>query len=76
MIAGQIAQNLSPRHVPDVIVEAPAIPYTATGKRVEVPLRLLLEGEIGAAAFMASLQHDPEAAKWYAVFAHDQGGEV
>ena len=74
VIAGQIAQNLSPRHVPDMIVEAPAIPYTATGKRVEVPLRLLLEGEIDPAAFMASLQHDPEAAKWYAAFAHDHQG--
>ncbi|MGW1839248.1 acetoacetate--CoA ligase [Streptomyces sp. NPDC002067] len=36
--------ELSPRHVPDDIIEAPGIPHTLTGKRIEVPVKRLLQG--------------------------------
>ncbi|WP_200261647.1 acetoacetate--CoA ligase [Streptomyces sp. HSG2] len=39
-----IRENLSPRHVPDEIIEVPAIPHTLTGKRLEVPVKRLLQG--------------------------------
>jgi acetoacetyl-CoA synthetase len=29
----------SPRHVPDQIVQVPAIPYTLTGKKMKIPVR-------------------------------------
>ncbi len=35
---------LSPRHVPDEIIEVPGIPHTLTGKRIEVPVKRLLQG--------------------------------
>ena len=34
----------SPRHVPDFIVEVPDIPYTLSGKKMEVPVKKVLMG--------------------------------
>ncbi|AXG76801.1 acetoacetate--CoA ligase [Streptomyces paludis] len=39
-----IREQLSPRHVPDEILEVPGIPHTLTGKRIEVPVKRLLQG--------------------------------
>lgn len=39
-----IREQLSPRHVPDEIIEVPGVPHTLTGKRIEVPVKRLLQG--------------------------------
>ncbi|MEU3821833.1 acetoacetate--CoA ligase [Streptomyces sp. NPDC030392] len=39
-----IRTELSPRHVPDEIIEVPGVPHTLTGKRIEVPVKRLLQG--------------------------------
>ncbi|MFP1628130.1 acetoacetate--CoA ligase [Streptomyces sp. 5K101] len=39
-----IREQLSPRHVPDDIIEVPGVPHTLTGKRIEVPVKRLLQG--------------------------------
>ncbi|WP_066955989.1 acetoacetate--CoA ligase [Streptomyces lushanensis] len=39
-----IRARLSPRHVPDEIIEVPGIPHTLTGKRIEVPVKRILQG--------------------------------
>ena len=39
-----IRTGVSPRHVPDEILEVPAIPHTRTGKKLEVPVKRLLQG--------------------------------
>ncbi|MGW4029891.1 acetoacetate--CoA ligase [Streptomyces sp. NPDC004838] len=39
-----IREQLSPRHVPDDVIEIPAVPHTLTGKRLEVPVKRLLQG--------------------------------
>ncbi|RFU84997.1 acetoacetate--CoA ligase [Streptomyces triticagri] len=39
-----LREQLSPRHVPDDIIEAPGVPHTLTGKRIEVPVKRLLQG--------------------------------
>ncbi|WP_016909214.1 acetoacetate--CoA ligase [Streptomyces xiaopingdaonensis] len=36
--------ELSPRHVPDEVIEVPAVPHTLTGKRLEVPVKRMLQG--------------------------------
>lgn len=43
-ISHLIRHELSPRHVPDEVHAAPAIPHTLNGKRLEVPIRRLLMG--------------------------------
>ncbi|MGK5450762.1 acetoacetate--CoA ligase [Streptomyces radiopugnans] len=39
-----IREQLSPRHVPDEIIEVEGVPHTLTGKRLEVPVKRLLQG--------------------------------
>jgi acetoacetyl-CoA synthetase len=39
-----ISSRLSPRHVPDVVQVVGDLPKTLTGKRLEVPVRRILEG--------------------------------
>ncbi|ORZ35528.1 hypothetical protein BCR44DRAFT_123947 [Catenaria anguillulae PL171] len=41
----KIRQQLSPRHVPAVIVQVPDIPYTINGKKVEVAVKRIISGE-------------------------------
>ncbi|MFF9765189.1 acetoacetate--CoA ligase [Streptomyces sp. NPDC014636] len=43
-IATAIHTHASPRHVPDTIIEVPALPHTRTGKKLEVPVKRLLQG--------------------------------
>ena len=43
-IRSQIRSEYSPRHVPDRIIQVRAIPYTLTGKKMEVPVRRILMG--------------------------------
>jgi acetoacetyl-CoA synthetase len=44
-IAGRIRAELSPRHVPDELHAVRAIPRTISGKKLELPIKRLLEGE-------------------------------
>lgn len=39
-----IRATLSPRHIPDLILVAPEIPRTTTGKKLEVPVKRILHG--------------------------------
>ncbi|MFJ2636796.1 acetoacetate--CoA ligase [Streptomyces sp. NPDC087422] len=39
-----IRAQLSPRHVPDEVIAVPGVPHTLTGKRIEVPVKRLLQG--------------------------------
>ena len=43
-IASALRDALSPRHVPDTIVALPVIPQTLTGKKLELPVKLILTG--------------------------------
>lgn len=43
-IRGALRTALSPRHVPDRIVEVPAVPRNRTGKKLELPVKRILLG--------------------------------
>lgn len=43
-IQDRIRIRLSPRHVPDGVIEAPGIPHTRTGKKLEIPVPAMLAG--------------------------------
>lgn len=43
-IRAAIREQVSPRHVPDDIIQVDGIPHTRTGKRLEVPLKRLMQG--------------------------------
>ena len=44
MIRAAIRTHASPRHVPDEIIQVRGIPHTRTGKKLEVPLKRILQG--------------------------------
>lgn len=44
-VKSTIRQRLSARHVPEIILETKEIPYTASGKKVEVAVKRILGGE-------------------------------
>jgi acetoacetyl-CoA synthetase len=43
-IRAQIRELASPRHIPDEVIEVPGIPHTRTGKKLELPVKRLLQG--------------------------------
>jgi acetoacetyl-CoA synthetase len=74
-IADAVRTHLSPRHVPDRIVDAPGIPTTLNGKRLEVPVKRLLMGEDPATVASPEALRDPEIFAWYVAFAAQARGQ-
>jgi len=73
-IVTTLRTRLTPRHVPDEIVEAPGVPHTLSGKKLEVPIKKMLRGTpLEMAANIASVD-DPDALRWYERFAADRSG--
>lgn len=64
-IRTQIRRHASPRHVPDEVYAAPGIPHTRTGKKLEVPVKRLLQGSVAGRAFDAGSVDDPSLIDWY-----------
>ncbi|WP_371801199.1 acetoacetate--CoA ligase [Streptomyces sp. NBC_01732] len=68
-IATSIRQSLSPRHVPDAIVAIRAVPRTLTGKKLEVPVKRILQGaQVADVSAEGAVTH-PEMLAWFADFA-------
>ena len=71
-VGEQLRRDYSPRHVPDKIYEVLDIPYTLTGKRLEVPIRRILMGvDPDKAANRAALRN-PAALDYFIDYAKDQ----
>lgn len=68
-IRSQLRRDRSPRHVPDVIVAAPEIPLTLTGKKMEVPVRQLLLGKPLGDVASEGATRNPQALRWFAEYA-------
>jgi acetoacetyl-CoA synthetase len=71
-IAAALRSELSPRHVPDEIVDVPAIPRTLTGKKLEVPVKRILQGVPSERAAAAGALDRPEAIQWFERFARER----
>ncbi|GAB4078353.1 acetyl-coenzyme A synthetase N-terminal domain-containing protein [Nostocoides australiense] len=56
-----IRAEVSPRHVPDEVIFTSALPHTMTGKRMEVPVKRLLQGVPLDQAVNPSAVDDPGA---------------
>ena len=74
---GEIVRRLrserSPRHVPDEIIEAPEIPVTLTGKKMEVPVRKLMLGVPVEKAASRDAVRNSAALDWFAALAKARG---
>jgi acetoacetyl-CoA synthetase len=59
----------SPRHVPDEITAVAGIPYTLSGKKMEVPVKKLLMGMSDAKSVNPDTVRNPEALQFFAAWA-------
>jgi acetoacetyl-CoA synthetase len=60
-----LRQDYSPRHVPDVIIEVPDIPYTISGKKLELPVKKLLMGKALETAVNLGSVRNPLALEYF-----------
>ena len=67
----KLREDCSPRHVPDRIYEVAAVPYTLTGKKMEVPVRKLLMGWDLAKAASRDAMMNPDAIDYFVRFAQE-----
>jgi acetoacetyl-CoA synthetase len=71
-IRAQMRKDYSPRHVPDRIYAVNAIPYTLTGKKMEVPVRRILMGLPPEKAANRAAMANVEALDYFIDYAHTQ----
>lgn len=60
-IKNTLKEQCSPRHVPDAIYDIAAIPYTINGKKMEAPVKHLLQGKPLDTLTNLSTVRNPEA---------------
>lgn len=72
-IGEAIRSKASPRHVPDDIIEVPAIPHTRTGKKLEVPVKRLIQGRPLMQVTGVDTVDDPDALRYFAKYADRTG---
>ena len=65
-ISAALRSELSPRHVPDRIVGVRAVPRTLTGKKLEVPVKRILQGADPAAVASPGAVSDHDMLAWFA----------
>ena len=73
-IARTIRAELSPRHVPDELHVVPAIPRTMSGKKLELPIKRLLEGAALEQVVNPGAVADPRSLDPFVALAHHRGG--
>jgi len=71
-IREKVKADLSPRHVPDSVMEVPSIPHTLSGKKLEIPVKKVFLGvdpekavNLGSLANPEALQQFVEIARSY-----------
>jgi len=71
-IVGELRTALSPRHVPDEIVEVAVIPRTLSGKKLEVPVKRILTGTPPEVAASRGSLSDPDSLDAFESLAADR----
>jgi len=64
-IVQDLKARVSPHHVPDRIEAAPDIPYTLTGKKLEVPIKNRLLGKSMSEVVTQDAMANPDCLGWY-----------
>jgi acetoacetyl-CoA synthetase len=71
-IKARLRREYTPRHIPDKIIQVPAIPTTLTGKKLEVPVRKILLGTPPEKAANTSAMADPSSLDAFIDYARTQ----
>jgi acetoacetyl-CoA synthetase len=73
-INGAIAAHASPRHVPDDIIAVTAIPHTRTGKKLEIPVKRIIQGHPPERVVARDAVDDYDALTQFTAYAKNQPG--
>lgn len=65
IINSTLREQCSPRHVPDKIFQAPDIPYTLSGKKMEVPVKKALLGMDVTKSMNKDASRNPEVMDYF-----------
>ena len=71
-IRATLRREYSPRHVPDKIYQVESIPFTLTGKKMEVPVRKILMGVAPEKAANRDAVANPQALDYFSAYAQSQ----
>ena len=71
-IRATLRREYSPRHVPDKIYQVQGVPYTLTGKKLEVPIRKILMGLAPEKAANRDAVANPQALDYFSAYAKNQ----
>jgi acetoacetyl-CoA synthetase len=71
---GAIRTALSPRFVPDEILQVPEVPRTLSGKKQELPIKKLLLGQLIEKVVNRDAMANPQCLDWYVAFAKERAG--
>ncbi|MEU0227243.1 acetoacetate--CoA ligase [Streptomyces sp. NPDC006284] len=69
VIKEAVRTRASPRHVPDAVIAVPALPHTRTGKKMEVPVKRILQGTAVAKVANRQAVDDFDALLYFRRFA-------
>jgi len=64
-IKQKIKEDISPRHVPNVVLQIKEVPYTLSGKKMEVPVRRILLGQALERSVNLGAMRNPEAIEYF-----------
>jgi acetoacetyl-CoA synthetase len=69
-----LRQHSSPRHVPDTLYSVPSVPRTHSAKKMEIPVKRLLQGVPAETVVAQSALLQPGSLDWYVNFSehHDR----
>ncbi|PAK95050.1 acetoacetate--CoA ligase [Brevibacterium casei] len=68
-IRTELKSRLSPRHIPDEIVAVSRIPLGRTGKKLEVPVKRIVQGAAAESVASAGSLQDPRSLEEYVEYA-------
>ncbi|MDH3652548.1 MAG: AMP-binding protein, partial [Saprospiraceae bacterium] len=69
-ITKTLRSECSPRHVPDQIIQVPDIPYTLSGKKMEVPVKKILLGIDDTSTVNKDAVRNPNAIQFFEKLAY------
>ena len=71
-IKATLRKTYTPRHVPDEIIEAPDLPYTISGKKMEAPVKRILRGDSVEKSVNKGAMKNPESIDFFVRFSRGQ----
>lgn len=60
-----IRKSYTPRHVPDEIIQIPEVPYTISGKKMETPIKKIMQGQPIEKVVSKDAMRNPEALTFF-----------